>query len=428
MINVAVVNRISKFLGSGYAILLSTVCAIEIGTFFPDAGDFVRPIGELFLTFISLSVIPIIFASVTGSIIQLISSPPSGISILRVISTFLLGLFLAAITGIGIGIILNPSQAVLGSELISDMITQNIFNSIDEISLSDPVGLLRKFSFSDFLTNLLPSNPFKAFSDGNILQILSISVLVGIAMANLDKRKIRHSLAFLNIISSLFKRILQFQTNLLPIGLFCTLTSSLSGISIDSILSMWNFCVCAVIIFTLIFLIAACIFHIYSPIGLIKSIVALKKPLTVAFSTCSNQVTLPFLTASLSKRFKLSESAVEMALPLGITMCRVGATAYYAFVTIFVMELYSEPLTVFQMMFIVFGAITMSFAASGATGIAAITMISMILNPLDLSLDSILFILIAVDPLIDPFRTIASSIMNAAFSCIVINKQRRRIA
>ena len=63
----------------------------------------------------------------------------------------------------------------------------------------------------------------------------------------------------------------------------------------------------------------------------------------------------------------------------------------------------------------------------GANGIIAISMISIIMDPLNLPLDSIILILITVDPIIEPLRTITSLIMNAAVSCFIINGKRRRV-
>jgi proton glutamate symport protein len=116
---------------------------------------------------------------------------------------------------------------------------------------------------------------------------------------------------------------------------------------------------------------------------------------------------LPFLVSSLTKKFKLPTEAVDLAIPLGVTMCRTGNTAYYAFVAVFMSFLYNEPLSFSQYGFIVFGAILTSLAASGATGIIAITMISIIL---------------------DPIRTVTSLIMNAALSCAVVNPTGEKVS
>jgi proton glutamate symport protein len=220
--------------------------------------------------------------------------------------------------------------------------------------------------------------------------------------------------------------MLAISIKILPLGIFLLVSSGLSEVSVDILLSMSGFCVSAFLIFSIIALLGLLLIWIYSPIGLSKSIVALKEPITIAFATCSNQATLPFLISSLTKKFKLQEEAVNLAIPLGVTMCRAGNTAYYAFVAIFMAALYNEPVSISQCGFIILGAILTSLAASGATGIIAITMISIILDPLDLPMGSIAIILIVVEPILDPLRTITSLIMNAALSCAVVNQSPKK--
>ena len=224
-----------------------------------------------------------------------------------------------------------------------------------------------------------------------------------------------------------FKGILRIPTKILPLGMFFLLSSNISKIKLNDLLAMKYFILSAVISFSVILMVAVLIIARYSPVGLKRSIVGIKESVIVAFSTCSNQATLPFLIASLRDKFKLPEQAVDLAIPLGITMCRVSNVAYYAFVSIFIASVYNQPLSIYEQGFIILGAVMTSFAASGASGVIAISMISIILDPLNLPMDSIILILVAVDPIVDPYRTVSSLIMNAAISCFIINKKRKRV-
>jgi proton glutamate symport protein len=225
---------------------------------------------------------------------------------------------------------------------------------------------------------------------------------------------------------SSFKSILEFQIKILPLGLFFVLVSNFSSIDLNAVLAMKSFCLSVGMGFLCLLITAFFIFFLYSPIRAKRSIVALQRPITIAFSTCSNQATLPFLSAALTEQFKLPKNAVDISIPLGISICRVSAVTYYSFVAIFVMSLYNEPFSAFNLIFVTIGAIVTSFAASGATGIVAITMISIILNPLDLPIGTAFLLLVIVEPILDPLRTVTSLVLNAAISCMVINKKRWR--
>jgi len=415
----------SKILGSGYTTLLCALAAIFFGLSFPNIAEQFTPFSQIFLTMISLTVIPIIFASVTCSIIKIMTSHNQNIKISNIVFIFLIALVISGIIGTFMGMLIN-SNDVTNSEIISKMIFQDMQKSIAELSIDEPFSNLKKFNFSDFFMTLLPKNPFEAFAKGNVIQIITLSILVGVAVAALDKLKREITLTSLGVLMSSFKAILKIPTKILPIGIFFLLSSSLSQIDLKVLFSMKSFCLYSGFGFLFINIIALGIFYFYSPIGLKNSILALKESIIVAFSTCSNQATVPFLISSLSNKFKLPNSAVDLSIPLGVTMCRVSNVAYYALVTIFVASIYNEPLTLMQYGFVVFGAILTSFAASGTSGVIAITMITIILDPLDLPIGSILILLVVIDPIVDPFRTVTSLIMNAALSCLVINRRKHQ--
>lgn len=423
----AIKERISKILSSGYSTLIGAICAIFVGTCFPEIGKSLTPLSNIFLTLISISVIPIIFSSVTCSIIRMSSNKLCNIKISKIIFTFMGILFFAGTIGLLIGIITNPGEKAMSSEFIANLIFSDIQNSIAELSVFEPLNTLQKFSFADFVSTLLPKNPFAAFAEGNIIQILSVSILVGFAIAHLESQKREITLNSLGVFMQSFKKILRIPTKILPIGMFFLLASSMAKVNFEDMLAMKYFILSTIAVFGVLLLVALPIFAIYSPIGLLKSIKAIKEPVVVAFSTCSNQATLPFLITSLRDKFRLAEQSVDLAIPLGITMCRVSNVAYYAFVSIFIASIHNQPLSIYEQAFIILGAIMTSFASSGANGVIAIGMISLIMEPLNLPIDSIILILVAVDPIIEPIRTVTSLVMNAAISCFIINGKRRRV-
>ncbi|MDR3224618.1 MAG: dicarboxylate/amino acid:cation symporter [Holosporales bacterium] len=413
-------------LGNGYITLFFATSAVFVGFFLPAIGTMFKPFANVFLTFLSISIIPIIFSSVTLSIMNLVSGKSEKIKISRIVAVFSMALVVAGVIGILCSLVFNPSQSIAQSEFVSNMIFHEMQKSIAVVSINEPFNFMKNFNFGDFLATLLPKNPFEAFAKGNVIQILAISILIGVSVCFLSVRKQTRISGALSTLMDAFKAMLSISTKILPIGVFLLLSSSLAEISVDVLLSMKNFCLSAGIGFLIIITIGVIIMWLYSPIGLFRSIVALKESITIAFSTCSNQATLPFLTSSLTNKFNLPEKAVDLSIPLGVTMCRTSNAAYYAFVSVFIASLYNEPLSFLQYGFIVFGAILTSLAASGASGIIAITMISIILDPLNLPIGSIAVVLVVVEPIMDPIRTVTSLIMNAALSCAVVNMNKKR--
>ena len=418
---------VSKILGSGYTTIVCAVMAVIVGVCFPDVGMSFIPLSDMFLTLISISIIPIIFSSVTCSVIQMLTSKLNSMTVPKIIMIFFSALVFSGVVGLVVSVIFSPGTKVMESKVISDMIFQDVQRSIQELSIYEPLDSLKKFSLLDFFAGLFPKNPFKAFADGNVLQVLTLSILVGTAIAHTSLQKRSMAIKGLSVAMQAFKNILKLPTKILPLGMFFLISSNLAKINLDDINAMQYFCVSALVGFLLLVVIAIVLIATYSPLSLPRSIASLKETIIVAFSTCSNQATLPFLITTLIEKLKLPKSGVELAIPLGITMCRVSNAMYYAFVAVFIASIYNEPLSFFQYGFIVLGSIMTSFATSGVSGVIAIGMISMILDPLNLPVESILVFLIAVDPIINPFRTVSSLLMNAALSCLILNKDRRSV-
>ena len=234
-------GKISKLLSSGYTTIIAAVCAIFIGIRFPDTGKLFSLPGNIFLTLISISVIPIIFSSVTCSIIKMLSHKFAELTVSKIIFTFTSILILAGSVGILVGIASNSGEKIMSSKLIANLIFQDMQKSIATLSLFDPLDTLQKFSFANFISTLLPKNPFAAFAEGNIIQILSVSILVGFAIAHLDSQKREVSLQSLTVLMQSFKKILKIPTRILPIGMFCLLSSNISKVNFEDMLAMTHF-------------------------------------------------------------------------------------------------------------------------------------------------------------------------------------------
>ena len=276
-------TRIFKILNSGYATVIGAILAIFVGLYFPEIGKSLTPFGNIFLTFISISVIPIIFSSVTCSVIRMLSNKLSEITASKIIFTFAGVLFLAALVGLLTGIFINPGEKIMKSEFIANMIFQDVQNSVQELSIFEPFSSMQKFSFTDFISTLLPKNPFAAFAEGNIIQILSVSILVGFAIAHLEREKREITLRSLTVLMQSFKKILKIPMKILPIGMFLLLASGMAKIELEDLLAMKQFIFSTIFAFTALIFIAFILFARYSPVGFLKSIKAIKEAVVVAF-------------------------------------------------------------------------------------------------------------------------------------------------
>ena len=145
----------------------------------------------------------------------------------------------------------------------------------------------------------------------------------------------------------------------------------------------------------------------------------IKEPLLLAFTTQTSLACLPSAIDSLTNGLRFESKSTNLVLPLAITLCRFGPIAYFAIATIFVSSLYQSPLGFGDILILIAGSIFAGMATSGLSGVLTLTMLSIVLSPLGLPIDAVLVLLIAIDPLINPFRTLTIVGISITVSCFI---------
>jgi Na+/H+-dicarboxylate symporter len=261
--------------------------------------------------------------------------------------------------------------------------------------------------FSSFLVGLIPSNIIYAVGSGETLQVLFFCIATGIALGVLPQGPTTEPLMLaLEAIYSAFQTLITWLKYLLPFGLLGLLAEQLSEINMSTVTVMSNFLVISILTFGLLFVLSVFLLSIRSRCTLKEVLFKIKEPLLLAFTTQSSLACLPSAIDSLTNGLRFESKSTNLVLPLAITLCRFGPIAYFAIATIFVSSLYQSPLGLSDIVVLIVASIFAGMATSGQSGVLTLTMLSIVLSPLGLPLDAVLVLLIAIDPLINPFRTL----------------------
>jgi Na+/H+-dicarboxylate symporter len=220
-----------------------------------------------------------------------------------------------------------------------------------------------------------------------------------------------------------FNQVIHWLTYLLPFGLCSLLADQLSQVGVEVLLSMVDFVVAAIATFALIYLICTLIIWRRSGVGLWPTVLALKDPTILSLATSSSLACLPAAITSLSENLKFNAQTTNLVTPLAITLCRFGSVIYFASATLFVMQLYQRDLGLASLGIVIVGSILAGMATSGVTGILTLTMLGLVLDPLKLPLEAVLVLFIAIDPLMDPFRTLGIVHTGMAATALVAERE-----
>jgi len=401
-------------------------------------GDFAQLIsfpGQLYLFYLQMTVIPIVITAISSSLGKLMRSK-SGAGLIKKIAVVLVVCMIAcAIIGMGVGMIGKPGSGLNEetSSLLSGLITSSEQEGISgalEINLSsaqESVPTDHGPSMAVFFSDMIPSNIFRALSLGSTMAIVFFSIIFGVAIGFLPDESATMLIDLLSAIFQAFQKLINWSLYLLPFGLICLLAGQIAAVGIQIFAAMSKFiilyCVGTFIIFVI------CTFVIWIQArnnGFVKTLSLVFEPILLSFATRNSMATLPSAINCLDNKMKFDSDGVNLTLPLGMTLGRFGNIFYFAIGVFFVAQIYNTPLGPMHYLIILVGTIFAGTATAGASGIVTLSMMSIILNPLSLPMEAVLIIFMAIDPIIDPFRTFLIVYVNMAATAIIVKNRRSK--
>ncbi|AKG74701.1 dicarboxylate/amino acid:cation symporter [Salinicoccus halodurans] len=330
-------------------IAIGFVLGIIMGIVIPEFSIQTKFIGDVYLNLIQMMIIPVIFVAVAGGIINIGSTQDLGRIGFKSVIVFVLMFIATAAIGLIISYLVRPGNHI------------NIDSPGFDETVTSP-------SVQDFFMNIVPSNIFQAASEGAILPVILFTLLFSVAIVAVGKEA-EPVKTFLNSLSKVVFKILDFVMELTPIGVLSLMAFAMAeyGAGIFSalglyIITAWAACIIA---FIVVMLLPVWLYTGLSPIQFIKGIY---KVWLVSLSTTSSAVTLPTNMRVSINDFKASESITNFVVPLGTTINMAGGAISFSLLAVFVSDFYQIPLSVPEIIYLVVIATVLNMAAPGIPG------------------------------------------------------------
>lgn len=416
-----------NWLRSPWAIAASVGLSVYLGTCQPQIAAWIAPLGALYLGLLKMCVLPILLSAITGSIGRLMNANNARQSIRRILTVFPLGLLLTSSMVVAVGVVVQPGKNLSTATLEKLGVLVNQSGIDLEISLSETASNAETLQLDQIFANVVPDNIFSALSEGQTLKVLIFSIIFGVALG-LVREPVTETL--FEILESIYKtcnRLIQGLTLLLPIGLCSLLADQLSQLGIDVLLSMIRFIILSILIFVGIYILSTLLIWGQTQSSLVFILLKLKEPTFLALATSSSLACIPSAIAALTDGLRFDRQTTQLVTPLSITLCRFGSVIYFALSAMFVAQLYNKDLSGADLGIVAVLSILAGMATSGATGVLTLTMLDIVLNPLKLPLEAVLVLFIAIDPILDPFRTL-STVHTGMVATAMIAQQNRQLA
>ena len=357
--------------------------------------------GQIFKNLLLLIVVPLVFFSLVSGISSLSNMVKLGSIASKTVALYLMTTALAVIIAIFFGWLFNISgyEGEVGS-------------------FKAPSG---EASLYDTVLNIFPNNIFGAFVENNMLGIVFISILFGIALNLTDDLtdKLSKNFERLNIV---FMKIVLIIMSFAPIGVFCLMGSYVmaQGLNIFGDLIQYVLILMFVLFFHLIFTYSI-ILKIFANLNPIIFFKKMRNVALFAFSTSSSAATIPVTLKTVTDDLGVKKDVSSFVVPVGATINMDGTAIMQGLATMFIASTAGVDLSMIEYMQIVLLAMVASIGAAAVPSAGTITL-ALILSSLGLPLDAIGLIL-AVDRILDMIRTSVNVIGDSAIACIVGNSE-----
>ncbi|WP_374203408.1 dicarboxylate/amino acid:cation symporter [Streptomyces antimicrobicus] len=340
-------------------------------------------VGDIFVQLLKLAVAPLVFFAILVSITNLRKVNNAARLATRTLLWFMLTSLIAVSIGLVLGLLTNPGSGT---------------------GLTPADGKLpkRQGSWIDFLTGIVPNDVVTPFTELNVLQIVFMAAVAGVAALQLGD-KAQPLLSLSQSVLELLQKALWWVIRLAPLGTVGLIGTAIGTYGWDLIGKYATFTAdvyigCALVLFGVYPLLLATVAKV-NPLQFFKGA---WPAIQLAFVSRSSVGTMP-VTQKVTERLGVPKEYASFAVPFGATTKMDGCAAIYpALAAIFIAQIFDVQLGVKDYLLIAFVSVVGSAATAGLTG--ATVMLTLTLSTLGLPLEGV-GLLMAIDPILDMMRT-----------------------
>jgi Na+/H+-dicarboxylate symporter len=406
--------------GLGYGILSA---AMGWGAF---TEAWISPFGDIFLNALFMIAVPLVLGSIITGVASLSDTRKlariGGKTILIYVSTTVAAL----IIGLLLVNIIRPGDTV-PEEVRMDL--QEGYSDMAEERQESAASAQERGPLQAFV-DMVPRNIAAAASNNrNMLQVVLISILFGIALLLIPKEKAQPMLGFFESLTAVVIKIVEIIMWIAPLGVFALLADTVNLISGDNLSELWS--LLGALGFYMLVVLAGLVVHVIvtygsilkflTPMSLKKFIMGIAPAQLVAFSTSSSGATLPVTMDRAENHLGVSEEVSSFVLPLGATINMDGTALYQAVAAVFIAQTLGIALGFMDQLEIILLALLASIGTAAVPS-AGIIMLIIILQSVGVPAAGIALIL-GVDRILDMCRTVCNITGDATVATLVASSE-----
>ena len=364
-------------------------------------------IGQMFISFLKMLVVPLVFSSIYIAIMGL-----GSLEDLKTIGLRTIGLYLLT-TALAVFLAITVMNIVPIGEPIS-------VEGLEYAKASE----IAPFSFKAMILSFIPTNIFSSLSDGAMMQIIVFAILFAIASMHIHQDRQELMLDFFTAVTNAMLIMAEWIIKLTPIGVFSLISYVIAEQGIDVVLGLWKYVLMVLIVLLIHALVTLpTVLAIFGRINPFKYLSSIREAPIMAFSTASSAATLPVSMRIVEDVGGVSKKHASFVLPLGATVSMDGTAAYLTIAVLYISHLAGVDLSFMDQVLLGVTVVALSVGVAALPS-ASLVMMVVILNQIGLPVEYIALI-VAVDRILDMARTSLNVTSDLVVVKIVDQMQKR---
>lgn len=354
--------------------------------------------GDLFIRLIRMIVVPLVFFSIIDAVVSL-GDPKKlrGIGI-KTIVFFLAGGLIAVSIGLLLANIIQPGSGF------------TMPGEVTQVEMRELPGMYAT------ILNLIPSNPFESLTSGEMMQVITFSILIGIALLMIGPASdsVRRAVATLS--QAMFK-IIEIILNFIPYGVFGLMAVAITRFGLAIFGPVLKFIlVDYAASLVMILVVYSLVLKLIAKVSVRQFWRYAFESFLIAFSTCTSAAALPVAMKN-SRRMGIPKQVGNFVLPLGATANMNGTCIYFGIIVVFASQLYGVPLSFGQQVMLAITATLLSVGAAATPQIGLVISITL-LSSMGLPLEATALVA-GVYRIIDQIHTGTNSVGDLVFATAI---------
>lgn len=381
-------------------VIAALILGIIVGRLWGPEAESIKIIGDVFVAFIKMLVVPLIFFSLVAGVASIGDLRKLGSVGWRAMLLFVVTGQMSVWLGLTLGTLIAPGLGVDTSALTIGV-------------PPEPA----ETSWREMLLGMIPQSPVQVMADVNVLPLIVFSLLVGIGilMAGEDGEP---ALKIFESGSVVMQKVTMIVMELTPFGVFALMAWVAGTLGFDALAALGklvflNYLGC----FLIIVLIYGAMIKFIAKVSLIGFFRGMIDAIAVSYSTASSNATLPVTLRCAERNLGVSRSVASFVISLGATVNMNGTAMYLGLATLFGAQIFGVDLSWGD-----YGMIALlgTLGAVGAAGIpgAGLIMMALVFSAVNVPLETIAFVA-GVDRIMDMMRTTANITGDAAVAVTV---------